>query len=154
MIKKISLIIIMLLLVFVGTALAEDETVQCNPEILSCETLTPTPEPTNPPVTEWCSEKKCYIIVDSGYYLMDESQEIQPYFDEGHLEEILKENIEPIAYEIDNLYTSINELKRELGAQVEKKKPILNKNNILYGVIGLLSLLTLIFGIKALKKKK
>lgn len=158
MIKKISFIVVILSLVFIGTAWAEDETVQspeCNPEILSCETLTPTPEPTETPiptltptptaiVSEYCSKRKCYILVDSDYYLMDE----QPvFYDETSIQQILKENIEPITYEI-------NELKRELVAQVEEKKPVLNKDNILYGIIGLLSLLTLIFGIKAFKKKK
>lgn len=48
---------------------------------------------------------------------------------------------------------NIDELKRELGANMEDKKSVLNKDNVLYGIIGLLSILTLIFGIKAFKKK-
>ena len=51
-----------------------------------------------------------------------------------------------VIYETTN---NVDELKRELGANMENK----NKNNILYVIIGILSILTLIFGFKAFKKK-
>lgn len=155
MIKKIALITALFSVFTINTVWAEDETVQspeCNPEILSCETITPTP--TQAPVSQWCSDKKCYILVDQEYYLLDEEQSYyQDYLNEVKTQ-IVQENIQPITDEIEEVYANIDELKRELGAQVEDKKPVVSKDGILYGIIALLSLSTVIFGIKAFKNKK
>lgn len=160
MIKRIALITALFSVFTINTVWAEDETVQspeCNPEILSCETITPTPTltptPTSP-VTQWCSDKKCYILVDQKYYLLDEEQGYyQDYLNEVKTQ-IIQENIQPITDEIEEVYANIDELKRELGAQVEDKKSVVSKDGLLYGIIALLSVLTLIFGIKAFKNKK